>query len=62
MNFVYTVRYLSREGKRVVMTFKTNKEAVDKAKYLANQFGYNAAVCKELCSGKCVEMAMYWAR
>lgn len=62
MNFVYTVRYFSREYKQVVMTFKTKKEAVNKAKYLANQFEYNVAVCKELCNGECVEMTMYWAR
>lgn len=61
MNYIYTVKYISKEFKQVVMEFNTRAKAVAKAKYLTNQFGCNVAVCKELF-GKCVEMKMYWAK
>lgn len=61
MRFEYTVRYLNEECEPRVLRFITRKEAVAKAEYIANQFGYNVAVCKELM-GKCVEMTMYWPR
>ena len=61
VNFTYTVRYLNRECKQVVLEFTTRKDAVARAEYLVNQFDYRVAVCKELM-GKCVEMTMYFPK
>lgn len=61
MDFIYTVRYLNKECEQVVIDFDTKEKAVAKAKYLANQFDYRVAVCKELANA-CVEMTMYFPK